>query len=416
MKNLKIAIIGTSGRGIGLMDCILDMPDVDIIAVCDVYQDRIQNGVNLVKNKKGNIPNGYQNYKDIIEKEEVDCVVIASSWDSHRRITLDFMEASIPVGMEVGGAHSLEECWELVRAYERTKTECMMLENCCYGREEMTILNMIKQGLFGEIVHCQGGYEHDLREEVCMGIENRHYRLNNYKLRNGEIYPTHEIGPIAKYLDINNGNRFVTLTSMSSKSCGLNQWIADNKGKDHPDAKIKFNQGDVVTTMIKCSNGETVLLTHDTSLPRVYSRAGRVQGTKGIWMEDKKAVHIEGLSPKEDWADPEKSWEPLEGYMDKYEHPLWKEYRELGIRGGHGGMDYLVLRAFFEAVKTKSPMPINIYDTATYMAVTILSENSIALGSIPVVFPDFTNGSWINIKKENPSKYALSKVFFNCFY
>ena len=204
-----------------------------------------------------------------------------------------------PVGMEVGGAYSLYECWELVRVSEETGVDCMMLENCCYGREEMTILNMIKQGIFGEIVHCQGGYQHDLRSEIAMGIENRHYRFKNYQHRNGQIYPTHEIGPISKYLDINRGNRFLTLTSMSSKAKGLSKWIADNKGTDHEHSKIDYVQGDIVTTMIKCAHGETVLLTHDTSLPRVYSRGGRVQGTKGIWMEDKKSVHIEGKSPAE---------------------------------------------------------------------------------------------------------------------
>jgi hypothetical protein len=302
-----------------------------------------------------------------------------------------------------------------VRISEETGVDCMMLENCCYGREEMALLNMIKQGVFGELIHCQGGYEHDLRSEISMGLENRHYRFRNYQNRNGEVYPTHEAGPIAKYLDINRGNRFISLTSMASKARGLHEWIVEHKGPDHEHAKIEFTQGDVVTTMIKCAHGETVLLIHDTSLPRVYSRGGRVQGTKGIWMEDKKAIHIEGISPAERWEALEESWEPFEKYMEKYEHPLWDEYRKAGVHGGHGGMDYLVLRAFLESVRYNRPTPIDVYDTAAWMAITALSEESIATGSAPVAFPDFTNGKWINRECESPSKYGLSRVFNECF-
>ena len=386
-KKLNVAVIGVSGRGMGLIDCINDMEDIRITVVCDLYDDRMEGAAKSVFEKCGYRPECCNDYRQVVKRTDVDCVITPSSWSSHYEIALASMKAGKPVGMEVGGAYSLHECWELVRVSEETGAACMMLENCCYGREEMTILNMIKQGVFGELIHCQGGYQHDLRYEVSMGLENRHYRFKNYLHRNGEIYPTHEVGPIARYLDINRGNRFMALASMSSKARGLHQWIVDNKGADHEHAKIDFTQGDIVTTMIKCAHGETVLLIHDTSLPRVYSRGGRVQGTKAIWMEDKKAIHIDGVSPAEDWEDLDKSWEPLEKYMEKYEHPLWVEYRNSGVRGGHGGMDFLVLRAFFESVINNTPAPIDVYDTAAWMAVTCLSEESIALGSMPVAFP-----------------------------
>lgn len=414
-KYLNVAVIGVSGRGLSLMNCIYHMKDVKITVVCDLYEDRMEEAANQVFENCGYRPYCISDYKEVVKRGDVDCIITPSSWSSHLQVALASMKAGKPVGLEVGGAYSLEDCWQLVRVSEETGVSCMMLENCCYGREEMTILNMIKKGIFGEIVHCRGGYEHDLRSEIAMGLENRHYRFRNYQHRNGEIYPTHEVGPIAKYLDINRGNRFISLVSMSSKARGLHQWIIDNKGADHEHAKIEFTQGDVVTTMIKCAHGETVLLTHDTSLPRVYSRGGRVQGTKGIWMEDKKSVHIEGISPAEDWNNLDASWEPLEKYMKDYEHPLWKEYKKAGVKEGHGGMDYLVLRAFFESVINNVAAPIDVYDTATWMAITCLSEDSIAMGSMPVAFPDFTSGKWIDREKEMPSKYGLSKVFYECY-
>lgn len=414
-QKINVAVIGVSGRGMGLMDCIYDMEDVRISVVCDLYEDRMEEAAKLVMEKCGYRPVCCGDFREVVKRSDVDCVIAPSSWSSHREIAMASMKAGKPVGIEVGGAYSLHECWELVRVSEKTGIGCMMLENCCYGREEMAILNMIKQGVFGELIHCQGGYEHDLRSEIAMGLENRHYRFNNYKNRNGEIYPTHEIGPIAKYLDINRGNRFLSLTSMASKARGLHEWIDKNKGSDHEHARINFTQGDIVTTMIKCAHGETVLIIHDTSLPRVYSRGGRVQGTKAIWMEDKKAIHIDGVSPAEDWNNLDEAWEPLEKYMSQYEHPLWTEYRNAGVKGAHGGMDFLVLRAFFESVGNNTPLPIDVYDTATWMAITCLSEDSIALGSMPVAFPDFTCGKWINRNDEIPTKYGLSKVFTECF-
>jgi len=405
---INVAVIGVSQRGIGLIDCLNSMDDVKISVVCDLYEDRMENASNAIFEKRGYKPFCCKDYREVIQRDDVDCIIISTAWSAHINIAIASMKAGKPVGMEVGGAYSIQECWDLVKTKEETGVEFMMLENCCYGREELAVLNMVKQGVFGEIVHCQGGYQHDLRHEVAMGLENRHYRFRNYQHRNGEIYPTHELGPIAKYLDINRGNRFLTLTSMSSKARGLREWIIKNKGPEHEHARIEFTQGDIVTTMIKCAHGETVLLIHDTTLPRVYSRGGRVQGTKGIWMEDKRAVYIDGVSPYE-------TWEPLENYFKKYEHPLWVEFQKAGVQGGHGGMDYLVLRAFVECVKNNTPAPIDVYDAATWMAVTCLSEESIAMGSAPVAFPDFTNGKWINREEEKPSKYALSKVFSECF-
>jgi len=409
MDKVRALFVGLGGRGIGCLELLLTMNDVEVIAVCDSYEDRLAEGVKLIEEKKGNTPVASTDYRVLMENKELDCVFIYSSWTSHADICLAAMEHGLYVATEVGGATSLEQCWELVRTSERTGKPCMMLENCCYDRNEMMILNMIKQGLFGELVHCEGGYRHDLRDEIALGNVNRHYRLNNYKHRNGELYPTHEIGPIAKYLDINRGNRFISLTSTASKAVGLNKWIKEKKGEEFENANYRFAQGDVVTTVIKCAHGETVTICHDTTLPRPYSRAGLVQGTNGIWSEERHGLYINGVTPE---GDPMIGhiWDDISNYYDRFEHPLWKDYIQDGIRAGHGGMDYLVQRAFVTAVLNGTNTPIDVYDTATWMAITPLSEYSISCGSMPVPIPDFTNGKWIRREPITEGKYCLEKV------
>lgn len=395
---LNIGIIGLGGRGYGLMDgVILHMDDIEIVGVCDTYRDRAQNAADKVEQVKGNKPFITQDYKELIASSEVEAVIVSSAWTGHIEIIIECMKAGKPVGTEVGGAYSIEECWQLIRAYEETGVPCMLLENCCYGREEMMAMNMVKQGIFGEIVHCSGGYQHDLREEIAFGNENRHYRLQNYIHRNCENYPTHELGPIAQILDINRGNRMVSLVSMASKAKGLNEYIKNKKSDDEALMHTEFAQGDVVTTMIKCARGETIVLTLDTTLPRAYSRGFRVQGTRGMFMEDNMSLFIDGEHNEYDFKWKEQ-WNNIEVYREKYEHPVWKKFMQDGVKGGHGGMDWLVLRAFFDCVEKNEEMPIDVYDIAAWMAISALSEQSIAMGGQVVAIPDFTNGKWITRK------------------
>ena len=404
MDSVRVAVVGVSGRGRGLLGLLLGMPDVEVIGVSDLYEDRLARAKQDVIEKRGNTPMASTDFRRLLEMKELDAVITPSSWTSHADVCIASMDAGKYAATEVGGATSVEQCWELVRTSERTKKPCMLLENCCYGREELTIFNMVKQGLFGELVHAEGGYQHDLRDEICNGRENRHYRLANYSNRNGEVYPTHELGPIAKCLNINRGNRMLTLTATASKARGLHEWIKNHRGEEYDLFNRQFTMGDVITTVIKCAHGETITLTHDTSLPRPYSRGNRIEGTKGIWMEDKYAVYLEGVSPKAD------VWDSLNNYYEKYEHPLWKWYRTEGVKGGHGGMDYLVLRAYVEAVKAGTQTPIDVYDTAAWMAVTCLSEDSVAMGSMPVAIPDFTNGKWFQREPAVLGKYCLTEV------
>lgn len=400
---VKLAVIGLGGRGRSLLKNLLDMEDVDIPAVCDPFEDRLQQGLKIVTDTGRPEATGYSDYRELLARDDVQGVVIATTWVTHAEIAIAAMRAGKYAALEVGGAASLEECWELVRTSEQTGKPAMLLENCCYGRNELAVLNIVKQGLLGELIHCQCGYQHDLRDEVALGEQNRHNRYRNYLNRNGELYPIHGLGPISKILNVNRGNRLVSLSSMSSKTRGIREWATNKFGETSELAKTEFAQGDIVTTMIKCAKGETIMLVHDTTLPRPYSRAGRVQGTKGIWMEDNNSIHIEGRSPAH-------QWESFDAYREQYEHPLWKQYVKDGVRGGHGGMDHLVLRAFAESVRDNTQTPIDVYDTAVWMAITVLSEESIALGSAAVAIPDFTKGKWISRAPGPKGKFSLETV------
>ncbi len=410
---VKIGFLGLGGRGCGVLKLILEMDDVDVLAVCDLYEDRVQEGLNIIKEKRNFEATGYTDYRELLKRDDIEAVIIATSWQTHAKIAAAAMRAGKYTAFEVGGASSIEECWELVRAYEETGTWCMMLENCCYGELELALLNMIKQGIFGTLTHMQGAYGHDLRSEVVTGLETRHYRFRNFQHRNGELYPTHELGPICNMLNINRGNRLMTLTSMSTKSLGLHEWAIKHRGNDSEYAKMDWNQGDVTTTMIKCAHGETILLKHDCSLPRGYSRELHVQGTLGIAVELADKIVIEDRSPSGGWAEYE--WESLQKYVDEYEHPLWKWFKNAGVKGGHGGMDYLVQRAFIESVKENKLPPIDVYDAATWMSITCLSEQSISMGSIPVAIPDFTNGMWLDRKPDPKCRYSLDAVHNDLF-
>ena len=403
MKTIRMSVIGIGGRGKWWLGELLKMEDVEITAVCDKHEDRMEAARAMCAERYGHEVFGSTDYRYVLARDDgSEAVLITTYWNDHVPIAIAAMKSGRYAAFEVGPAQSIRQCWDLVRTYEETGVPCMLMENCCYNREEMTVLNMIKKGLFGEILHCQGGYQHDLRS-ISNGMERDHERTWQYLHRNAELYPTHELGPIMTYLDINRGNRLMSLNSMATKSRGLQKYVRDHFGPDHPLAKADIRLGDIVTTTIRCANGETIVLTHDTSSPRPYSRGGRVQGTKGLWMEDLHALHIEGRSPGE-------SWEPMEKYWDEFEHPLWKKSRAGAFTGGHGGMDWLVMRAFLNAVRRKIQTPIDVYDSATLMAVAELSEESIAMGSAPVAIPDFTDGKWVKRDPGPKTIFSLAEV------
>lgn len=410
---VRLGFIGVGLRGQSHLDLALRRSDVEVVAICDVQQRMIDMSKELIKSSGKPMPqvilDGPHGYKKLLENKDIDAVIIATPWEWHTVMCIDAMNAKKYVGCEVITGMTVEECWEIVHTSEQTGMPLMMLENVCYRRDVMAVLNMVRQGLFGEIVHLQGGYQHDLREVKFndgknpygggvefgeKGFSEAQWRTEHSVRRNGDLYPTHGIGPVAMMIDIHRGNRFTELVSYSSKARGLHDYVVNKGGASHPNAKVEFKLGDVVTTMIKCANGESLLLQHDTNLPRPYSLGFRVQGTKGIWMDVNNGIYIEGQSKKSHQWDDAKEW------LDKYDHPLWKKYGNDAAGAGHGGMDWFVLNAFVEAVKRKTNTPQDVYDAVAWSAITPLSETSIRLGGETVEFPDFTSGKWMYRKNE----------------
>lgn len=394
MKKFRTVMIGLGGRGDGLYRGALKQRDyVDFAGICDTYPDRCESlSAKMIEDGRP-APVCYTDYRKCIDEIKPEVVIIATSWSTHVEVAMYAMERGAAVACEVGGAYSIHNLWELVRCYERTGSPFMFLENCCYDRIKLLALQLKRFGELGEMVHCEGKYSHDLRKEICTGAEQRHYRLEQYIHRNAENYPTHEIGPIAKLLDINCGNRFTSLISIGSKSVGLEAYV--NSRNIESLKGVKFRQSDVVTTILKCANGETVTIALDTCLPRFYARSFVAQGTKGIVSEDLNCVLLDEIPEKEI------NWKKIAGnideYYEKYDHPLWKQNSSYEKMPGHGGMDVMVFDEFFRALNENAPMPIDVYDMATWAAITILSEESLATG-LPVAFPDFTDGKWIHRK------------------
>jgi len=402
---VRLGFLGVGGRGTWLLRLALQRDDTEIKAVCDVKPDRVERARQLVKEAHGNTPKGFaegeEDFLNLVKRDDMDAVIIATPWLWHTPMAVAAMKTGKWVGVEVPAAVTVQECWDLVNTSEQTGMPCMIMENVCFRRDVMAVLNMVRQGMLGELMHCHCGYQHDLREvkfnpgaEFGPGANGEaEWRTEHSIRRNGDIYPTHGAGPVAKMLNINSGNLFMTLTSTATKTRGLHEYIVAVGGEDHTNARVRFKLGDIVTTVIQCAGGETIIVSHDTNLPRPYSLAFRVQGTKGLWMNDGGTIYIEGVSPE-----PHR-WEPFEPYEEQYDHPLWRRYEDQAAGSGHGGMDFFVMHAFIESAKRGVEPPIDVYDAAAWSVISPLSEQSIALGSAPVKFPDFTRGKWVTRRK-----------------
>jgi hypothetical protein len=408
-SKVRLAIIGVGERGKNHLECLLNRDDVELIAICDIDDRVLKESKALIEKSGKAMPKIYtgDNYawQKMVQNEKLDGVIIVTPWEWHKPMIIGSLEAGLKyVASEVILGITLQDHWDVVKAAEKNNAHVMMLENVCYRRDVMAVLNMVRQGLFGELIHLQGGYQHDLREVLFndgihandhgvefgeKGFSEAHWRTDHSVHRNADLYPTHGIGPIAEYININRGNRFMSLCSFSSKARGLHKHVVDVAGENHPNAKVKFKAGDVITTSINCANGETILLQHDTNSPRPYSLGFRVQGTEGLWMDVNQSVYIQGKSKNNDQWDNEKEW------FNKYDHPLWVRWSKETKGAGHGGMDFFVIHAFVESIKRKTPTPLDVYDAAAWSAITPLSEQSIELGNQTVEFPDFTGGQWM---------------------
>ena len=417
-ERLRVGLIGTGLRGQVHLDELLKRDDVNVTAICDIEKFMLDTALKQFEKAGKRKPRIYtgsdEAWREMIAKARLDAVIIATPWEWHAPQAIAAMKAKVAVGCEVVAGITLEDHWQVLRVQQETGTPYMLLENVCYRRDVLATLNMVRQGLFGELVHLEGGYEHDLRAvKLNSGVPGKPYgggvefgdkgwseakwRTPHSVRRNGDLYPSHGIGPCAMWADIHRGNRFTRITSYASKSRGLHDYIVDQAGNDHPNAKVTFALGYIVTSQLACANGETVLLTLDTSLPRPYSLGFRVQGTEGLWMDVNESIYLEGKSPNSH------KWEPAQPWLDKYDHPLWKKYAAAAEGAGHGGMDFFVMHAFIEALKRNEPMPIDIYDAVAWSAITPLAEQSIAEDNRTLDFPDFTEGKW----KERKRIFAL---------
>lgn len=411
---VRIGFIGVGGRGRGHVKRSAMTAGVSIPAICDIDPEAIKRTQKLLKDE--GFPeaevysDGEHAYEKMLQRDDLDGVIIASPWLWHTKMAVATMKAGKYAAVEVSAANTMEECWDLVNTHEETGTHLMILENVNYRRDVLAVLNMVKQNVFGELVHFRCGYQHDLRfvklndgksaygkgvEFGEKGISESAWRTQHSLLRNADVYPTHGVGPIATMCDVNRGNRFLSLTANASKGVGLHDYIVKNGGENHPNAKLKFKQGDVITSTIETANGETIIVTHDCNLPRPYSLGFRVQGSNGLWEKDGDRIYIEGQSEKPHQWDDSKAW------LEKYDHPLWKKYGEHAQGAGHGGMDFFVINAFVESAKQNIAPPMDAYDAAAWSAITPLSELSIENNGEPQDFPDFTRGNWIKRKPYN---------------
>lgn len=372
MSHVRIGVVGIGSRGTLLLSVLLDLEGVEVKAVCDIIPDRVAKAQEMVTAAKQSKPAGYSrgetDFKRLCETEDLDLVINATRpWKWHVPISVAAMMAGKHAATEVPAAETIEECWELVETAEKTHRYCVMLENCCYFREAMLVHNLLRKGLFGELRHCEAGYQH-------YGVRARPTvpgRPREGKVRTANSYPTHPIGPVAQWMDINRGNRFDYVVSMSADGTGGNQ------------------SADINTSLIRTLRGQTITLYFDTKLPRPYDLIYRVQGTQGICMATADKIYIEGRSPKPD------VWESMEAYYTEFEHPLWKALGEKALRrGGHGGGDWLEMHRLIRALQAGTPPDMDVYDAATWSCITELTEKSVANRSSPMDFPDFTQGRW----------------------
>jgi len=397
MKTIRFSVCGAGRRSSYLVrDLVASLEDVVICAIADPYIDKANELADAIKEKWGYHPAVYENHITMFDAEKPDATFVATGWQVHFPISIDAMERGIAVACEVGAAYNAEECWKLVDTYERTKTPFMYMENCCFGKDELLALSMVRKNLFGEVVYCHGAYRHDLRESLADSPKLRRYRMEEYMNGNCDNYPTHDLGPIAKICRINRGNRMLSLSSRASKACGLADYIDRSESEDHASLKGQpIKQGDIVETLISCENGELISLKFDTTLPTFYSREFTVRGTRGFYEQAPNIVFLDGEDHNLNAVDYYKdNLNNAEKYYDTYLPPIWKSVTQEIIDAGHGGMDYFEFQVFCDILRNGGEMPIDVYDAAAWTAISYLSAASIANDGASFEIPDFTRGAY----------------------
>ena len=391
-SSVRVGVIGLGSRGTYLLETMLAFSDVTVPAVCDIDVNATNHAQTLVEQKTDKRPTAYSksetDWKNLCLREDLDAVVIATPWEWHAQMAIESMRAGKYVGVEVPACQTVKDAWDLVRTSQETGMPCMMLENVNYFRNTLAATRMIREGVFGEVLHAEVGYQHDVRVLAFTDDGKLSWRGKHMAEKNGNLYPTHPVGPAAWWMDINRGNRFTRLTSMSTKSRCLKEYAAHKFGPDHPLAKRDYKGCDLNTSLIETANGQTVTLYYTITTPRPYDMIFRLQGTKGILEGQLDRICLDNISPND-------AWEPFATYQTKYEHPLWRELGDEAAKsGGHGGCDYMMVYEFLKAVRERTQTPQDVYDAATWSAIVGLSMESVAKHGQAVDFPDFTEGKW----------------------
>ena len=390
MKDPRIGIIGTGGRGTSLLENLL-AADVKVLALCDIVREKAEHAQSLVVKAGQSSPELYTNgdhaFEALVARDDLDLVIIATPWNWHVEMAVAAMTHGKHAAVEVPAATTIEDCWKLVDTSEQTRRHCMMLENCCYGYNETLILRMVHEGLFGDLLYGEGAYIHDLRDELFSNKGEGLWRRTFHTKGNGNLYPTHGLGPVANYMGIQRGDRFDYVVSMSTPQRGLDEYRKAHLTSSDPRQAERYITGDLNTSLIKTAKGLTITLKHDTSNPHPYDRINVIAGTKGVFADYPPRIYFDGQPGEQAWAS-------IDGYKE-HQHPLWKQEGEIAKKlGGHGGMDYIMLYRLMQCMKEGLVPDMDVYDAATWSAPGPLSKLSVAGGSAPAKFPDFTRGRW----------------------
>ena len=389
---VRVAIVGTGLRGRSVLHELLGVGNVRITALCDTVPDKVEMAVQQMQKaghdyQPARFTQGERDYERLVQQGDIDLVYTATPWQYHVPVVLAAMNAGKHAATEVPAAYTLEDCWKLVDTSERTRRHCIMMENCNYGYNELLVLNMVRSGAFGDIKHAGAAYNHDLREILFENKDEGLWRRAHHTQRNANLYPTHGLGPVAIMLDINRGDRFDYLVSMSTPEFGLSRWREAHEPKDSSKWKETYLTGDLNISLIKTARGRTIRLEHDVSSPRPYSRINSVQGTKGIFEDYPARIYLEGQAGGERWT-------TLDAHKAKFEHSLWRALGEKARSGGHGGMDFVMAYRLMQCMREGLAPDMDVYDAAAWSAPGPLSEMSVARGSAPMKFPDFMRGKW----------------------
>jgi predicted dehydrogenase len=390
---VRLGVIGVGGRGNSLVDNFAAVPQVSIAALCDTVKEKtLQTQAKIERaGRQSYSPALYHSsdraFEELVKREDVDLVIVATPWKWHVPMAVAAMKQNKHVAVEVPAARTLEECWDLVNTAEATQRHCMMLENCSYGYNELLMLNMVKAGMLGELTHGAAAYDHDLRSALFSNQGEGLWRRFEHIGRNGNLYPSHGLGPVANYMDINRGDRFEYLVSMSSRPVSLAAWRKDHIAANDPRQKEIYKCGDLNVSLIHTAKGRVITLEHNTSSPQPYDRINLIAGTKGIFRDYPPRIYLDGAAKEE--------FSPLDPYKPRFEHRYWKETGELARKlGGHGGMDFVMAYRLIQCIREGTAPDMDVYDAASLSAPGPLSEQSVAKGSAPVPFPDFTRGRW----------------------